>query len=137
MLDLKSRLGQRPQFTSDGLRSYLDAVETAFGSEVDYAMLVKIFSGDESGRERYSPSEFVESIPRIVTGNPDLKFICTSHAERNNLTIRMQMRRLTRLTNGFSKKWENLDAAFALHFGYYNLCRFTVQFARHLRWKLA
>lgn len=123
MHDLQARLAHRVQLTTDGFKPYLTAVEDAFGADVDYAMLVKIFSGDESSRERYSPSDIVEARPVPVCGNPQLRHISTSYIERQNLTIRMQLRRFTRLTNAFSKKLENLKAALGLHFAWYNLVR--------------
>jgi IS1 family transposase len=111
------------QLTTDGWPSYPDAVERVFGSDIHYAQLVKVYAASRDGEQRYSPAEVVdvEVVPRA--GMPDYERICTSHIERQNLTIRMQMRRLTRLTNAFSKKWENLKAAIALHFAYYNFCR--------------
>jgi transposase-like protein/IS1 family transposase len=111
------------QLTTDGWPSYPDAVERVFGSDIHYAQLVKVYAASRDGEQRYSPAEVVdvEVVPRA--GMPDYERICTSHIERQNLTMRMQIRRLTRLTNGFSKKWENLRAAVALHFAYYNFCR--------------
>ena len=103
---------------------YERAVEDTFGGTVDFAQLIKLF-GDigQHGSERYSPSPIMEVISKIRDGRPDLAHICTSHVERQNLTMRMAMRRFTRLTNAFSKKLENLKAACALHFAYYNFCR--------------
>ena len=111
------------QLTTDGWPSYLDAVERVFGTDIHFAQLVKVYAATRDGEQRYSPAEVVdvEIVPRI--GMPDYERICTSHVERQNLTMRMQIRRLTRLTNAFSKKWENLRAAVALHFAYYNFCR--------------
>jgi IS1 family transposase/transposase-like protein len=111
------------QLTTDGWPSYPDAVERVFGSDIHYAQLVKVYAASRDGEQRYSPAEVVdvEVVPRA--GMPDYERICTSHIERQNLTMRMQIRRLTRLTNAFSKKWENLRAALALHFAYYNFCR--------------
>lgn len=123
MRDLDSRLATRVQLTTDGFKPYIDAVDATFGASVDYAMLVKVYSGDEDNRERYSPSQIVEARPVPVMGNPDPYRISTSHIERQNLTIRMQLRRFTRLTNAFSKKLENMKAACALHFAWYNFCR--------------
>lgn len=123
MQELQSRLAHRVQLTTDGFKPYLTAVESAFGADIDYAMLVKLFSGDESNRERYSPGEIIDARPVPVSGNPDLRHISTSYIERQNLTLRMQLRRLTRLTNAFSKKLENLKAALSLHFAWYNFCR--------------
>jgi IS1 family transposase len=123
MKDLESRLVSRPQLTTDGFRPYVSAVDATFGSSVDYAMVVKTYVGDGSARERYSPSEIVEARPVPVMGDPDPALISTSHVERQNLTVRMQMRRFTRLTNAFSKKLENLKAALCLYFAWYNFCR--------------
>lgn len=111
------------QLSTDGWTSYPEAVELAFGMDIHFAQLVKVYKNSREGEQRYSPAEVVdvEVVPRA--GNPVPERICTSHVERQNLTMRMQMRRLTRLSNGFSKKWENLRAAVALHFAYYNLCR--------------
>lgn len=115
----------RFQLTTDGFNAYPDAVAYSLGTRVDFAQLVKIYKQPEQGggEKRYSPAEVVEAIPTPVFGNPDPERISTSHVERQNLTMRMMIRRLTRLTNAFSKKWENLRAALALHFAYYNFCR--------------
>lgn len=115
----------RFQLTTDGFVAYPDAVTYSLGTRVDFAQPVKIYAQPEQGggERRYSPAEVVEAIPTPVWGNPDPERISTSHVERQNLTIRMMMRRLTRLTNAFSKEWENLRAALALHFAYYNFCR--------------
>jgi IS1 family transposase len=123
MKDLESRLRGRVQLTTDGFRPYIDAVDATFGTNVDYAMLVKTYSGDEANRERYSPSDIVDARPVPVMGDPKPSRISTSHVERQNLTVRMQMRRFTRLTNAFSKKLENMKAALALYFAWYNFCR--------------
>jgi IS1 family transposase len=123
MKDLESRLASRVQITTDGFRPYVNAVDDTFGANVDYAMLVKVYGGDETNRERYSPSEIVDAVPIPVIGNPKAHRISTSHIERQNLTVRMQLRRFTRLTNAFSKKLENMKAALALHFAWYNFCR--------------
>jgi IS1 family transposase len=123
MKDLESRLATRVQLTTDGFRPYINAVDATFGTGVDYAMLVKTYSGDETNRERYSPSEIVDARPVPVMGDPKPSRISTSHVERQNLTVRMQMRRFTRLTNAFSKKLANMKAALALHFAHYNFCR--------------
>lgn len=122
--DLAERLANRIQLTTDGFVFYRRIVEETFGSEIDFAQLVKLY-GDygQHGHERYSPSPIVEVISKVRTGDPDQKHICTSHIERQNLTMRMQMRRFTRLTNAFSKKLTNLKAACALHFAHYNFCR--------------
>lgn len=99
-------------------------MENTFGADIDYAQLIKIYGGNiEPGRERYSPSRIVGKYGSIIQGNPQEDLVCASHVERQNLTMRMAIRRLTRLTNGFSKKLANLKAAVALHFAYYNFCR--------------
>jgi IS1 family transposase len=121
--DLASRLVNRPQVTTDGLKSYLDAVDTAFGGEVDYAMLVKLYGPSPEGEHRYSPAECTGAIKTPIQGNPDMAHVSTSYAERNNLNVRMHSRRMTRLTNAFSKKMENHAHAMALHFFYYNFVR--------------
>ncbi len=123
MQDLKQRLSDRVQLTTDGHGLYLWAVEKAFGSEVDYAMLVKLYGTQPDGEKRYSPTDCIATRQEVRQGNPDIKKISTSYVERQNLTMRMNMRRLTRLTNAFSKKVENLEYAVALHFMYYNFCR--------------
>jgi IS1 family transposase len=123
MEDLQARLATRVQLTTDGFRPYVNAIDATFGSTIDYAMLVKTYAGDEGARERYSPSEIVDARPVPVMGNPKPWRISTSHVERQNLTVRMQLRRFTRLTNAFSKKLENLKAACAVHFAWYNFCR--------------
>lgn len=123
MQDLAGRLANRVQLTTDGHRVYLDAVESAFGTEVDYAVLVKLYGNDSETESRYSPREFVSCRTVPIMGRPDMRHISTSFAERQNLTMRMSMRRFTRLTNAFSKKIENHWAAIALHFMYYNFCR--------------
>lgn len=123
--DLAHRLANRVQLTSDGYRIYLDAVEQAFGSDIDYGMLVKNYGGEGGtpAQRRYSPGEFVGSEKRVIKGNPNPEKISTSFIERQNLTMRMSMRRFTRLTNGFSKKIENTEHAVALHFMHYNFAR--------------
>jgi IS1 family transposase len=123
MHDLASRLANRVQLTTDGLRVYLGAVESAFGADIDYAMLVKVYEGDSSSESRYSPAECVDCQMVEVTGRPKPEHISTSFVERQNLTMRMNMRRFTRLTNAFSKKVENHAASIALHYMYYNFCR--------------
>jgi transposase-like protein/IS1 family transposase len=122
--DLHSRLANQVQLTTDGFHFYTKVVPETFGLDVDFAQLVKLY-GDygQHGSERYSPSPIVETISKIRIGNPSVKDISTSYVERQNLTMRMQLRRLTRLTNAFSKKAENLKAAVALHFAHYNFCR--------------
>lgn len=115
---------KRYQLTTDGLRHYAYAVGMKLDERVDYAQLIKIYKQETpENQRRYSPAKLSEAIPTPVYGDPEEAFICTSHVERQNLTMRMCMRRLTRLTNAFSKKWENLQAALALHFAYYNFCR--------------
>jgi IS1 family transposase len=121
--DLKSRLANRVQLTSDGHRPYLTAVDAVFGDNVDYAMLVKIYGADPQAEKRYSPAKCIGADKQPKIGLPDSKHISTSYAERSNLTMRMHMRRFTRLTNAFSKKVENHAHAVALHFMYYNFVR--------------
>lgn len=116
--------GPRFQLTTDGFAAYRDAVEQVFGANIDFGQLVKHYSSDEeTGEHKYSPGDFVHATKKVASGSPDLSTISTSYVERQNLTMRMSMRRLTRLTNGFSKKWENLEKALALHFAYYDFCR--------------
>lgn len=121
--DLKERLANRIQLTSDGHRSYLVAVKENFGEDVDYAMLKKIYGSEPHGEKRYSPAICLGAQKEVITGNPDPDFISTSYAERANLTMRMHMRRFTRLTNAFSKKLENHVCAIALHAMFYNFVR--------------
>ncbi|MDP9234154.1 MAG: DDE-type integrase/transposase/recombinase [Actinomycetota bacterium] len=121
--DLASRLAQRVQITTDGHRAYLEAVEAAFGADVDYAQLIKVYGANPEAETRYSPSECIGTETQVRTGDPDPAHISTSYVERQNLTMRMSMRRFTRLTNGFSKKVENLAAAVSLHFMWYNFGR--------------
>jgi IS1 family transposase len=121
--DLRSRLAQRVQVTSDGHRPYLIAMDTVFGDDADYAMLVKTYGADPQAEKRYSPAKFVSARKTKISGNPDPKHVSTSYAERQNLTMRMHMRRFTRLTNGFSKKLENLAYQVSLHQMFYNFVR--------------
>lgn len=126
MKDLAKRLRNRVQLTTDGHHPYLRAVPEAFGDDVDYAVLMKMYGTDADPRKperRYSPSVCIGSDALPINGNPDSEQISTSHVERLNLTMRMSMRRYTRLTNAFSKKVENLAAAVSLHFFHYNFCR--------------
>jgi len=129
MLDVAARMKNRIQLTSDGLRCYLNAVEEAFGGDIDYATLVKLYGSEKAeaykpvAAHKYSPGHVTGCQLAVIQGNPDPRHISTSYVERQNLTMRMSMRRFTRLTNGFSKKAENLGYAVALYFTYYNFCR--------------
>jgi len=124
MHDCASRITGRLQVTTDGHKPYLDAVEGAFGLDVDYAMLQKIYGApSDAEQRRYSPAKCIGTDMKVVSGNPDPKHVSTPFVERQNLTLRMSMRRFTRLTNAFSKKFENHRAAVALHFMYYNFGR--------------
>jgi IS1 family transposase len=123
MQDVASRISNRTQLTTDGHRVYAEAVENAFGSEIDYAMLVKIYGASNDGESRYSPATCIGCRTGVLSGNPDPKYISTSYVERQNLSMRMGMRRFTRLTNGFSKKFENHAHQVALYFMHYNFCR--------------
>jgi IS1 family transposase len=126
MSDLAGRLTNRVQISSDSLRTYQDATERAFGSEVDYAQVVKTYAVTPLGKAaavRYSPAEVVAIEKNVICGTPDVSRISTSHIEKQNHTLRMHCRRLTRLTNAFSKKFENFEAAVALNFAYYNFCK--------------
>jgi len=123
MDDCASRITNRVQITTDGHKVYLDAVENAFGADIDYAMLQKIYGADPENETRYSPARCIGADMKVISGNPDPKHVSTSYVERQNLTMRMHMRRFTRLTNGFSKKIENHRHAVALHYMFYNYCR--------------
>ena len=124
MQDCAERIRGRVQITTDGHKAYLEAVEGAFGMEVDYAQLQKIYGAPtDADQRRYSPAKCIGADMKVVSGNPDPKHVSTSYVERQNLTIRMAIRRFTRLTNAFSKKLDNHKAACALHFAYYNFCR--------------
>lgn len=123
MSNLASRVKHRIQLTTDGHSAYLEGVEEGFGNDVDYAMLVKLYGRNTESDTRYSPATCIGTHLQIIEGIPDKKHISTSYVERQNLTMRMGMRRFTRLTNAFSKKLENLDHALALHFMHYNFAR--------------
>jgi IS1 family transposase len=123
MDDLAGRLANRVQLSSDALAAYVEATEQAFGSEVDYGQVVKFYDAEPIGPGRYSPPEVVRAERKAIVGGPDRAHISTSYVERQNLTMRMSMRRFTRLTNAFSKKLENLQAAVDLHFAHYNFVR--------------
>ena len=123
MQDVAGRLANRVQLTTDGHRAYLSAVEDAFGLDVDYAQLSKIYGEAPEAEKRYSPAKVIGAQRAIITGRPKAEHISTSHVERQNLTMRMHIRRFTRLTNGFSKKVEMHEHHVALHFTYYNFCK--------------
>lgn len=126
MEDLAARLSRRVQISSDALKAYPEAVERGFGAEVDYAQLVKTYAVvnlNKDAASRYSPSEVVSTERTVISGMPDVNRITTSHVEKQNHTLRMHCRRLTRLTNAFSKKFENFQAAVALNFAYYNFVK--------------
>lgn len=124
MNDLAGRLRNRVQLTTDGHKAYLEAVDAAFGNSIDYAQLIKVYGRDKAPEDtRYSPAECIGAEKKNITGKPDPKLVSTSYVERQNLTMRMSMRRFTRLTNGFSKKLKNHMCALALYFMYYNFAR--------------
>ena len=121
--DVASRMANRVQVSTDGLRAYPEALENAFGADVDYAQIVKVYGSEEINNRRYSPSGVISSEKKIFSGSPDVDLISTSYIERLNATTRLHMRRLTRLTLAFSKKRENFAAAVGLHFAYYNFVK--------------
>jgi len=123
--DLASRLTHRVQLTSDGHRPYLEAVEAAFGADIDYAMLVKLYGHDQENERRYSPAQCIGAVPSVITGRPDPSHISTSYVEpkRQNWSVRTSMRRYTRLSNGFSRKIENHMAAVAINYFAYNFIK--------------
>jgi IS1 family transposase len=123
--DLKQRIKGHTHITTDSYKPYIGAILDAFGlTKVSYAQLIKVYSSNgDPKREGYSPIDFVTTRKRIIFGNPATHQISTSHIERQNLTLRMSLRRMTRLSNGFSKKFDNLNAALSLHFAHYNFCR--------------
>jgi len=125
MQDLASRLKNKVQLTTDGHKTYFESVEKAFGNDVDYAMLIKLYGGVEDNKteKRYSPAVCTGAEKRAITGEPNPDLISTSYVERHNLTMRMSNRRFTRLTNAFSKKVDNLMHSISLHYMYYNFCR--------------
>jgi len=124
MDDLASRLISRPQISSDALAAYQGAIERAFGCEVDYGSVIKTFSHtDLEEQRRYSPPSVLKIKKSAVQGDPDMNLVSTSYVEKQNHTVRMHCRRLSRLTNAFSKKRENFEAAISLHYAYYNFCK--------------
>jgi IS1 family transposase len=123
MEDCAKRIRNRVQITTDGHRAYLDAVENAFGADIDYTQLQKIYGAPQENETRYSPATCIGCDMKVVSGDPDPKHVSTSYVERQNLTMRMHMRRFTRLTNAFSKKVDNHRHSVALHYMFYNFCR--------------
>ena len=123
LMDVASRMKNRLQISTDGLREYLDAIEGAFGGNVDYAQIVKIYGHEHIDERRYTPPEVIGTEKTVIVGNPKHELISTSYVERLNATTRLHMRRLTRLTHAFSKKLANFEAAVGLHFAYYNFVR--------------
>ena len=123
MHDVAERISGRIQLTTDGHKVYIEAVESAFGLEIDYAMLHKVYRANPEGESRYSPAKCIGTTSATISGDPDPKHVSTSYVERQNLTMRMSMRRFTRLTNAFSKKLENHAAMVAIYFMYYNFAR--------------
>jgi hypothetical protein len=132
MQDCANRIKGRVQITTDGHKAYLQAVEGAFGCEVDYAQLQKIYGAPtDADQRRYSPAKCIGSDMKVVSGDPDPKHVSASYVERQNLSMRMGMRRFTRLTNGFSKKFDNHAHQIAVYFFHYNFCRVHNHAARH------
>lgn len=123
MDDVASRMATRVQMTTDGHKPYLAAIEGAFGADIDYAMLIKMYGEAPNPEKRYSPAVCTGIKKNVIVGNPDKAHVSTSYVERSNLSIRMAQRRFTRLTNAFSKKVENLEHSLSLYFMYYNFCR--------------
>ena len=123
MKDLARRISTRFQLSSDSFPPYVQVVESAFGKAIDYGQVNKSYADTQEAQRRYSPGKIIRVDIKAISGNPDVEYISTSHIERQNLTMRMQMRRLTRLTNAYSKKWENLQAALCLYFWHYNFAR--------------
>ena len=123
MQDCATRIRNRVQITTDGHKPYLEAVESAFGADIDFATLQKIYGAPNDNEKRYSPAKCIGSDMKVISGDPDPKHVSTSYVERQNLTMRMQMRRFTRLTNARSKKVENHKHMVALHYMVYNYCR--------------
>ncbi|MBI2985971.1 MAG: hypothetical protein HYY45_04305 [Deltaproteobacteria bacterium] len=134
MTDLQKRLSNRIQLSTDAFRPYATVVDEAFGTEVDYAQLVKIYKEERIPAGKYSPAAIVGTTQVVLMGSPKPEYISTSFVERQNLTIRMAMRRFARLTNAFSKKLENLQAAVALHFAHYNFVRIHKMLRVTLLW---
>lgn len=123
MMDLAGRINNITQITTDGLKAYPEAIRNAFGNSVNYAQIIKVYRAERPEHARYSPAHCIGAEKKWIQGFPNSEKASTSHVERSNLTMRMQMRRFTRLTNGFSKKVENLGHAISLHFMHYNFCR--------------
>jgi IS1 family transposase len=121
--DVKERMAYRVQISTDGMKSYAQAIEESFGSDVDYAQIIKVYGNEMTDERRYSPSSVISSEKIIFAGKPDVDLISTSYVERLNATTRLHMKRLARLTHAFSKKRENFEAAVGLHFAYYNFVR--------------
>ena len=122
--DLADRISNRIQLTTDGLKLYVEAIESAFAHEIDYSMLIKLYGPDQTEEHRYSPPKCIGCKGSVISGDPDCGRVSTSYVERQNLTVRMQNRRFTRLTNAFSKKWTDHEHAIALHYFNYNWCKY-------------